>query len=995
MGEVSETSILNKHLDEIIYFFESTDYDLVVIEDLDRFGTPEIFIKLREINKIINDRRAGKSTIKFLYAVKDDMFDNKSRAKFFDFIIPVVPVINSSNSLDKFLERLKINEYDNSIDKQFLKEMSLHIDDLRLIHNIINEFIVYEANLTSASLDRTKLLAMMAYKNFYPCDFENLHHGKGVLFSIVNRRQAMITTLQSKLDKDIENVKGEIASIKGEVLSSGTDLVKLFLWHVTKELHGNINFVGVHIGSEVVEHSQLLIWDNFSKLFSVNSIEVSIHDPNSNRINRRTLNKSFSDLQQEITPNATFSERKKRIDLKYKDGIKRLEFKIESIKKERISIVFMPFSELIDKLKEPLERICIEQELEDFKLLTYLLKNGHINENYHLYTSTFHEGRLSLNDRDFLIAIRDQKIPGPLFKIDYAYEVCNEMRAEDFEHKCALNIYLVDDILTGSDSLSERRISKIINYIAGNFEKCSDFFYAYFSQGKNVAEFYSRLSLLWPGYALAAIENDNSAEHISRIIAHVDPIDIKQDMEENHLISDYISEHIEEIFFNNYVIIDDYTALKVFGVKAPNLYDISIASNTAIFENFLNYVHENSLYKINAANIKLILEHHPVGADDKFIDADRSNYTAIRQNGSQFLNDYIEKNINEYVDSVMLALPDNADESAECILEIINNDGLPEDKKELIIEKQSCVLPSFEDIPASLWGSFLVFNKVEINWENIAEYFESDVFDENVLIDVFATPKSVDILSKVKISKELLGGELSLKLSRFIINNDASRTDWYEKMCAAIPYTFNNFPTDISDDKLPRLVKNKVVKLNKDSFEFTSNKLELRVCLIIDGLDEYFKNKESYILSDEVKERLIFSGIKEEYQIKFASDLSYNAVTESQRLRDFIAEELKRPNVDISSFEQDVIGLCITKASDIKTSILILLKVVASLEKDEVLALLRELQSPYCDIATNGKRPRLPDTNENRELANLLKENNIISSFNDDTGVIKINTFNA
>lgn len=56
-GDVSEKSILNRHLDEIIYFFQVTDYDTVVIEDLDRFGSPEIFVKLREINKLINDNK--------------------------------------------------------------------------------------------------------------------------------------------------------------------------------------------------------------------------------------------------------------------------------------------------------------------------------------------------------------------------------------------------------------------------------------------------------------------------------------------------------------------------------------------------------------------------------------------------------------------------------------------------------------------------------------------------------------------------------------------------------------------------------------------------------------------------------------------------------------------------------------------------------------------------------------------------------------------------
>ena len=81
-GESPENSILNRHLDEIIYFFQQTKYDVVVIEDLDRFGNPEIFVKLREINKLINDNEKTRE-IKFLYALKDDMFAHKSRAKFF------------------------------------------------------------------------------------------------------------------------------------------------------------------------------------------------------------------------------------------------------------------------------------------------------------------------------------------------------------------------------------------------------------------------------------------------------------------------------------------------------------------------------------------------------------------------------------------------------------------------------------------------------------------------------------------------------------------------------------------------------------------------------------------------------------------------------------------------------------------------------------------------------------------------------------------------
>ncbi|WEV69521.1 hypothetical protein OZX73_01090 [Bifidobacterium sp. ESL0775] len=98
-------------LDEIIYFFETNRrYTVVVFEDLDRFGEPEIFDDLRELNTLINKAPGVKQTVRFIYAIKDSIFDSdklsnqddgnsnsdkdqpgSSRAKFFDIIISVVP----------------------------------------------------------------------------------------------------------------------------------------------------------------------------------------------------------------------------------------------------------------------------------------------------------------------------------------------------------------------------------------------------------------------------------------------------------------------------------------------------------------------------------------------------------------------------------------------------------------------------------------------------------------------------------------------------------------------------------------------------------------------------------------------------------------------------------------------------------------------------------------------------------------------------------------
>ena len=80
-----ESSVFNKHLEEIVYFFESTDYNVVIIEDLDRFRCPEIFQKLREINFLLRESKVLKEqqrSIKFIYAIKDDLFKDAERTKF-------------------------------------------------------------------------------------------------------------------------------------------------------------------------------------------------------------------------------------------------------------------------------------------------------------------------------------------------------------------------------------------------------------------------------------------------------------------------------------------------------------------------------------------------------------------------------------------------------------------------------------------------------------------------------------------------------------------------------------------------------------------------------------------------------------------------------------------------------------------------------------------------------------------------------------------------
>ena len=159
---IEDNSIFNRHLDEILYFFQVTDYNVVIIEDLDRFGTPNIFLKLRELNQLINESKIVGRHITFVYAIKDDIFKDEERTKFFDFITTVIPVINPSNSKDKLKFALEAKGCGNDgISDENLSEMAFFIQDMRILTNIVNEYKQYRDKLCEASdfqLDKTKLL---------------------------------------------------------------------------------------------------------------------------------------------------------------------------------------------------------------------------------------------------------------------------------------------------------------------------------------------------------------------------------------------------------------------------------------------------------------------------------------------------------------------------------------------------------------------------------------------------------------------------------------------------------------------------------------------------------------------------------------------------------------------------------------------------------------------------------------------------------------------
>lgn len=231
-NDMGEETVLDRDIKELVYLLGSSDTEIVVFEDLDRYNDISIYTKLRELNFILNNyvKINGKNKpVRFIYLLKDGIFFSKNRTKFFDFIIPIVPIVNSFISeyhIDKFLR-------DNGIVEEvtILADVALYVDDMRLIKNIVNEYIIYsrilqlesknssmDTSLEYSYLNNDMLFALITLKNILPNEFELLQEGRGYIKAVFEKLESKkynYTSYKEIISGLSDKEKEELFSKKG------------------------------------------------------------------------------------------------------------------------------------------------------------------------------------------------------------------------------------------------------------------------------------------------------------------------------------------------------------------------------------------------------------------------------------------------------------------------------------------------------------------------------------------------------------------------------------------------------------------------------------------------------------------------------------------------------------------------------------------------------------------------------------------------------------
>ena len=363
--EESDDSYFDKYLNEVLYLFENADADVIVFEDMDRFNANKIFERLREVNTLANIQlqKESKKVLRFFYLLRDDIFVSKDRTKFFDYIIPVVPVVDSSNSYDQFISHLKRGGIFEKFNESFLQGLSLYIDDMRLLKNIYNEFVVYYNSLNITELDCNKMLAIVAYKNLFPRDFADLQLNQGFVYALFNKTDEFIKSEITEIEKAIEGKQNRITLSQNEHLVSMREL--------------NVAFADKYLRN--------YSWSQYNDSDLSDFVMYYLHGDNKSEYMSRKqaledkLHEKCDELNQEI-----INLEQKIIEIKNRQLH-------QIITRDNIDTIFsITSTNEIGKVTEFNEI----KSSEYFDLLKYLIRNGYIDETYADYMTYFYEYRL-------------------------------------------------------------------------------------------------------------------------------------------------------------------------------------------------------------------------------------------------------------------------------------------------------------------------------------------------------------------------------------------------------------------------------------------------------------------------------------------------------------------------------------------------------------------------------------------------------------------------
>lgn len=977
--EESDDSYFDKYLNEVLYLFENADTNVIVFEDMDRFNTIKIFERLREINTLANIqlKNENKKILRFFYLLRDDLFISKDRTKFFDYIVPVVPVVDSSNSYDQFISHLKKGGVFEKFNESFLQGLSLYIDDMRLLKNIYNEFMIYYNRLNIIEPDYNKMLAIIAYKNLFPSDFADLQLNKGFVYTLFNSKNDFIENEIKSLQNSISQRQNYIDKLKSEYFDTIEEL--------------NVVFAHKYLNNYNWEHKQ----------------SDELNDFVTNYLNKDRIKEYLS--------------RKQGIDYKKDEKIFELQQEIYNMEQELNKIHNKQLFQIISRENiDSIFKITTKNEIgeitnfneikssEYFDLLKFLIRNGYIDETYADYMSYFYENSLSRIDKIFLRSITDKKAKEYTYQLKNPQLVVSRLRLVDFDQEEILNFDLLTYLLHSSSNLEyiERFIDQLKN--TKNFK----FIGAYFDIAPELPSYIRYLNMRWPELFLTALrENCLSEQQIRRYsicsIYYSDD-EIIESVNKNNCLCEYISNSRDYLTIDNPDIDRLIHCFTLLGVCFSGFdYD-------ELDKNLFRAVYEKSLYEINDENLQLIQREVLEEKNDE--DILHKNYTLLCSHPDSATTQYINQNINTYFDIILKMSDGMICDDEKVAITILNNSDLTIEHKHSYISALRTTIISIKEITDdSLWSLLLDADIVEYSESNIMDCFNAVKLNESVIAYINRCNIDLDF-SKVEYDENTKD-----KLFGCVIVCESIENSKYEQILVSLDFYYDDFDiTEISDDKIAILIGNNIIRMTSKNLEF------LRENYPDQNYNFIFKNIEQYVdimnddlfsqdelleiltwnISDELKIKLLefsndeISVVGKDYSSAICLYILKNNLMESDLMVLFSSFENWVDSIQIKIFDyavqyiESVIDNPKSVSEKLKNDLIRSDRLSRDLKVDLLISMMPDLDeslikeiltlldlTDYLKIFDTRSRPKFEINDENEKLLTAFKENKLIASY--------------
>lgn len=1002
-----EDSYFDKYLNEVLYLFRNSDHQIFVFEDMDRFNDNMIFEKLREINILLN--KNSKQSFWFVYLLKDDMFNSKDRTKFFDFLLPIVPVVDGSNSYNQFLSLFEKGKILDSFNSNFLQGISLYIDDMRLIKNIYNEYVIYQKRIQSIELNSDKLLAIITYKNIFPRDFSELQLNRGFVYVLLMNKKIFV-------EKEILLLKDKIQILQQKINLSQNELTNNI--YELDAIYLNAEWISINGMFE----NQFSSRRDFIKAINESSDILFRDDYHRNRTKIK-----LEDLYRNLANNEEYKNRREVLENKKEEIIEQLENEIKFLENE-IQI----FSE--KKLKEIINKSNIDEifsvvfennigEEENFNevksspyfvLIKYLIRNGFIDETYSDYMTYFYENNLSRTDKVFLRSITDEVGKEFNYELKNIVLIMERLESKDFKKEETLNFDLFEHLLKNESEY----LQTLINQLKQN--KRLDFIREYLVSEHQDRYFFKKVNQAWPSLwkeiSEGSVFSSKEIRDYARNSLYFSTNEDIEAMNEEEILTSYISK--DKLFLE----IDSpqiELLVQKFDLLNVKFSEVEYESaNPFLFTE----VYKNDQYELNENMILTILRNIYKEQDND--DLKHKNFTIIASKTDESLFGYVMNNMEIYIEVVLNSCDGKIADSEAAALQIINHSQVSDEQKELYLSYLETVLVDINSVDdKTLWPTLIKTMTIKSSLNNILDFyflFSEDFTEE---LTLFVNQSSYELkLDYDDISSKYGESETDKFYELVVVNNELSN-DKYEEIFKNYNYEFEEFRfEEIEDSKVDILINLSVIFMNEKNLDFIRENYPHSIQLFIKNNIEKYVNE--VISEDNFNFVEVLSvldeSIEEDYKISIL-EYTNNPITlrgkeYSEKLQlyilnnnlddDDIAFLTQQYELRTPEFKDAIIEVCINNIGSIADIIThnslpfeLILKLFEShrieskMSKqilNEALSYLEVKQAKLCFETLNmgdflrllkGGRPRIEKNEENENILKAMKTRDWVTSY--------------